>query len=241
MSLLRYLLTGLVIGAAMPAAADEVSRGLPDTASSRERLFKRSSDLSLGRLSDASRTLDLIADADWRDALRDAGMEISQTQEDGLRIRMDAPELAIPGKEHAALQAAGLPVVLDDVQLDALVTRREGGPADTNAVRAITGIDLTRIRLGLGGIVLSGSGKAEADAGGLMQGDIELEVEQWRAALALPAFAGINAGGQLEAALEAFASGDTLNVTLRIVDGRVKLGPLELARLPLPGLDGPGS
>ncbi len=232
MRISRVLFIGFAGLLAAPALAEETGTALNGPGSARERLFKRPSDLSLSRFSRTGDSLALFADEAWRRVLEDAGLSVSDAGDRTYRVNLDSAGLEMPKRDHAALAIAGLPTRLDDVVLDMVLSLSKDPAPEALANGAVTRIDLARIELGLGPVSLSGEGQARADEDGRLQGEIGLSVENWREALALPAFAGVNAGGQLESALEGFASGDTLNVTLRLVDGSLKLGPLELARLP---------
>lgn len=207
-------------------------------------VFVPGSDWQLDRTSIVGEGLSLRSDAGW-------GMTADQVLlasrpapglENGRAVGAEATGLRLSADLMRLIEAAGvLPEVVDRVKIDARIAY--DAPWDRQAIEArrpqITAIDLTLAEARWGDLALDAAGRLSVDEAGRASGEIALRAENWREMLRLGVASGSLPEGladQLEVALELLAGisgrSDTLDATLVLRNGRVRLGPVPLGEAP---------
>lgn len=176
-------------------------------------------------------------DIDARIARRDA----SSGPPNGYDLEMSATDLVLPRDVVGRLDPTGqlgLEVgrlalaaqFITDRPLDRHVIENGELGAETVVVRAA--------ELVWDDIALAVSGRLDADAAGFAQGSLRIEAREWRRLIALMERAGVvgpGAADAIEGALglvALFGGGESIDVTLRFEDGRVRLGPVSIGDAP---------
>jgi hypothetical protein len=219
---------------AAPVAAENAGKGLPNAHSARESMFRSADDLSLGRLTLSSEALSMVSNTEWRSFLESGGLSVSREGESGREYRatMDSVNLDLPPAQQAKLREAGLPDRLDRAVLNAKLSFLK--PVTPRGMRdsLVSQIDVDSIVLDLGNVRVDGSGKLERDKFGKMNGSLSVRVDNWREVAELPAISRALKGRDAEAMLDGITNGNVLEVDLRVRDGKLMLGPLELTSIP---------
>lgn len=197
---------------------------------------------------DASRTrmeaLVLASSLGWEAGL--ATGRLDMLRQDGAAatyaIHFEATGVTPPEDVARLLDPAGvLPEAIPVVLSDAVVTFDR--PWDLTAIEDArpqpVGIDLTEARAEWGTLMLRMSGRVDVDPEGRGTGDISIRAENWPEMLAMAERGGLLAPGARRTAENAlgFLAGlsgrrEDLDVTLRLDDGFVYLGPLPVGEGP---------
>ncbi|QFS84304.1 hypothetical protein FIU97_16235 [Roseivivax sp. THAF40] len=181
----------------------------------------------LDRLAIEARRLDLVRDAASDIFLRDLGGGLTRVPGGDREWRLSlaaapvGPEAEAAGDERVNLNA--------QITLDAPLEERP----------QLTGVALAGLDYSTGSARLTLSGDFEIDKGGRISGPLALEAEEWRALLdrageedRLPR----EAVSLLENVFGVIAglsgSGDDLDLSLRLDEGAVFLGPMRVGKLP---------
>lgn len=197
---------------------------------------------------DASRTemLDLRIDSSlgWTSQLAQGRLDMIRAEgaEADYAIRFEATEL-IPAAEIARLldPAGLLPEAIPVVRAEAAI--RFDRPWDIRAIEAArpqpTRIDLTEARAEWGALMLRLSGAVDVDAQGRPTGTVAIRAQNWPEMLAMAERSGLLPAGMRQTAESAlgFLAGlsgrrEDLDVTLRLDQGFVFLGPLPIGEGP---------
>jgi hypothetical protein len=197
---------------------------------------------------DASETRmrDLTIDSTlgWQSHLAEGRIEMIRDEgtEATYRIRFDATDLTPPEAITRLLDPAGvLPAAIPVVMQDAVVTFDR--PWDLSAIEEArpqpVRIDLTEARAEWGELMLRMSGAVEVDAAGRPTGEVAIRAENWPEMLAMAERAGVLGAATRRTAENAlgFLAGlsgrrEDLDVTLRLEDGFMFLGPLPIGEGP---------
>lgn len=147
--------------------------------------------------------------------------------------------------EATDLTAPGLPAPLPLLRLDARVLL--GAPLDRTLAGPprLLSLDIREARIQPGAASLTASGHLTADAEGMLEGELRLVIDDWRAMLDLAGQAGLADGTSrqlLENALAAMADPEgRIELPVTLADGWVRALGLRLARAPrLPPAPPPG-
>ena len=197
---------------------------------------------------DASETrmqgLGVVSSLGWRMTLEDGLIEMvrAEGQEATYSLRLNASELTPPDEIARLLDPAGLlppaiPVVLAEAEL------RFDRPWDLSSIEQArpqpVRIDLAEARAEWGALMLRMSGAVDVDAEGRATGEVAVRAQNWPEMLAMAERAGLIGEGARRTAEGAlgFLAGlsgrpEDLDVTLRLQDGFMFLGPLPVGEAP---------
>ncbi|MEX5728359.1 hypothetical protein Ga0609869_001712 [Rhodovulum iodosum] len=207
-------------------------------------VFVPDTDWRLDRTSIVGEGLRLESDAGWGMTAERALLASRPAPglENGRALGAEATSLRLSADLMQLIEAAGvLPEVIDRITIDAEIDY--DAPWDRQAIEdrrpQITTITLKRAEARWADLAFDAAGSVSVDAEGRASGEIALRAENWREMLRLAVAAGSLPQGvadQLEIALRLLAglSGrdDTLDATLVLRDGRMRLGPVPLGEAP---------
>jgi len=156
--------------------------------------------------------------------------------------RSDAHDLAVelsglspaPGIKVLLDPLDELPRRIDGLSLDA--TLRFDGPVGlADALPPLTGLSINGARLRWGDLLISARGELSADAQGIAEGKLKVEVGNWRQMFTILGAVGV-ADPVWEGVIQLFAESDgsplDLSIPLDFSEGMVRLGPFPLGPAP---------
>ncbi|MDJ0640076.1 MAG: DUF2125 domain-containing protein [Paracoccaceae bacterium] len=185
--------------------------------------------------------LGLTSTLGWRASLDDGqfAVESVPAAENTYRVGVNVDQLRPADATRRTLDPAGvLPEVIDNMHLDAILAFDR--PWDRFAIEERrpqpTRIDLTNLSAEWGTVTFRAAGEVDVDAEGYPNGEITVRAVEWRKLVAMAVSSGVlpvEAAGPLERALELMTSGrDTLDATLGLRGGMVRLGVIPIAPAP---------
>ncbi len=200
-------------------------------------------DLALYQIIVAGNALGLRSSLGWSVAADHLAFSTQQdaAQNTAHRLGLSLLGLAPDAAVLAALAGQpGLTAKLQDIHLDA--TAQLSAPLDRHAAQTapvLQSLDLREARLLWGSLKLTAKGKLAAGPDGLAEGEIALRIEGWRQVPAVLVATGLVLPGvakTVERAMEVLAEGgkdpETLEVTLKMAAGQMRLGPIPLGPAP---------
>jgi hypothetical protein len=152
------------------------------------------------------------------------------------RIALSIDSIAVPKQR---LSGSAIPEALGSVNADMSVSLEAPLTMDASSVPALTSATVRSADLRYGDVTLKLTGNADFDARGRATGEVTLSAEDWPQALQTARDRGdlpeeVARGLQDILSLLATISGaeDTLDVTLRLDKGTIRIGPLPVGELP---------
>ncbi|RYH03823.1 DUF2125 domain-containing protein [Salipiger sp. IMCC34102] len=191
--------------------------------------------LGLETLTVEAAALDLAADRGWQIS---TGPALAAVRRDGPAANAYDVYASVEGLRLMEPDLPGAPEGDGTFTLDAEATFDR--PLDRAALAApalLEGVRVQSLDLGWGALALRATGEVQVDPQGIPEGQIDLEIVQWRDVLAVA-----QAGGWVPEDLAttiargvAFFSGgqETLRLPLVFTDGRMALGPIPLGPAPI--------
>ncbi len=207
-------------------------------------VFLPGTNLTLDRLSVATKSVALSSDAGWQATFEEARLATrpSERIEGLIDIALEARNIRPANAALAALADAGVvPGTLEFITLDASLGF--DGTWDRSAIEDArpnpTRLKLTKFQSKWGELELWLAGDLNVDSAGVLSGEVTVKAKNWREMLALAQAIGwvpesfadtLESGLSLVATLA--GSPSTLDVPLTITNGQVSLGPIPLGQAP---------
>ncbi|MEM0937267.1 MAG: DUF2125 domain-containing protein [Pseudomonadota bacterium] len=190
-------------------------------------------------------SLQLASDADWQARLAFAHLEAvaDKMRQEDVILTLSARDLALPAAMAEALSDADIaPSAIVRIEAEARVTFDTVWRADfiEQPRPQPRRIALSDAALQWGGLTLRVAGTLDVDAAGRPEGELLLKATNWREMIAVGRASGVlpsglaNAiEGTLELASRLAGSRETLDVPLRLTNGRMRLGRLPIGAAPV--------
>lgn len=206
--------------------------------------FEPNTRLALARSTLEAKAVTLHGDTGWTAGI-DHAIVATRPAATGTRfahdLSIEAGGLSLPDLIEANVTGGALPRTIDSVSVDATIGFDR--PWDRPAVEAggalLQAIDIRHATLAWGDLRLEAEGRLVADRDGRAEGRLHLKARNWTKMLEIAEQSGALEPGAAAAAraglglMSAFGgSRDTLDVSLDLGEGRMRIGPVPLGAAP---------